>query len=332
MEAEQAVLVGNLALLIILQIRANGRVASVNAAIERSKSRLQRLTRQILTDKKKELIRTTPIRPIDDAPSFVRRDGTQEWLLNGELHREGDLPAIIRPDGTQEWWIKDQRHRIGKPAIVRPDGTEEWYENDQLHRDGDLPAITRPDGTQEWWFHDRRHRISASPARDPSPAVVRGDGTLEYWINGELSSLDGPAIVRPDGTQEWYFHDQRHCSSGPAVTRPDGSEEWWYHNQLSRFGGPAVTYPTDSWWQNGVQLTAVEIERQLEPLQTPWWIAGQHHRNNGPPIAIAGDNRYPFHDVEPAAFGDIAPDDAATDTDDAATDTDDDIPFVPRRA
>ena len=31
-------------------------------------------------------------------------DGSQNWLLNGKLHRE-DGPAEIYPDGTQIWFL-----------------------------------------------------------------------------------------------------------------------------------------------------------------------------------------------------------------------------------
>lgn len=30
-------------------------------------------------------------------------DGTREWRVNGQLHRE-DGPAIEYADGTREWW------------------------------------------------------------------------------------------------------------------------------------------------------------------------------------------------------------------------------------
>ena len=35
----------------------------------------------------------------------VYRDGAQEWLYKGQLHRENDQPAIVYVDGTQ-WWYK----------------------------------------------------------------------------------------------------------------------------------------------------------------------------------------------------------------------------------
>ena len=35
-------------------------------------------------------------------------NGTKQWWLNGNLHRE-DGPAIERPNGAKEWWLN------GKP-------------------------------------------------------------------------------------------------------------------------------------------------------------------------------------------------------------------------
>ena len=34
----------------------------------------------------------------------VYADGTKEWYLNGQLHRE-DGPAIERVDGYKSWWL-----------------------------------------------------------------------------------------------------------------------------------------------------------------------------------------------------------------------------------
>jgi hypothetical protein len=57
-------------------------------------------------------------------------NGTQEWRLNGNRHRE-DGPAIIRPDGTQVWYLNDKRHREDGPAIIWSNGTKEWWLNEQ---------------------------------------------------------------------------------------------------------------------------------------------------------------------------------------------------------
>jgi len=35
-------------------------------------------------------------------------DGTEEWWLDGKLHRE-DGPAIINANGRQEWWLDGEQ-------------------------------------------------------------------------------------------------------------------------------------------------------------------------------------------------------------------------------
>jgi hypothetical protein len=55
-------------------------------------------------------------------------DGTKEWRLDGELHRE-DGPAIEYSNGAKYWYRYGQLHREDGPAIEWPDGAEEWYRN-----------------------------------------------------------------------------------------------------------------------------------------------------------------------------------------------------------
>jgi ribosomal protein S12 methylthiotransferase accessory factor YcaO len=43
---------------------------------------------------------TEPTRTVDAA-------GTQEWYVNGQLHRP-DGPAVISAAGSQEWWVRGQ--------------------------------------------------------------------------------------------------------------------------------------------------------------------------------------------------------------------------------
>jgi len=58
----------------------------------------------------------------------VYDNGTQEWWLNGNLHRE-DGPAVIYADGTQEWYLDDKRHREDGPAVIYADGGQAWWLN-----------------------------------------------------------------------------------------------------------------------------------------------------------------------------------------------------------
>ena len=42
-----------------------------------------------------------------DGPAIIAADGTQEWWVNGQLHRL-DGPAVIGAYGTQEWWVNNK--------------------------------------------------------------------------------------------------------------------------------------------------------------------------------------------------------------------------------
>jgi len=56
--------------------------------------------------------------------------GTQEWWVNGKLHRE-DGPAVIWSTGHQEWWVNGNPHREDGPAVIHANGTQEWWVNDK---------------------------------------------------------------------------------------------------------------------------------------------------------------------------------------------------------
>ena len=36
----------------------------------------------------------------------INKDGTQEWMMQGKVHRE-DGPAVIQADGSTNWCIDD---------------------------------------------------------------------------------------------------------------------------------------------------------------------------------------------------------------------------------
>ena len=68
------------------------------------------------------------------------------------LHREGDLPAIELFNGTKEYYINGERHRENKPAIEYANGDKFYYLNDKLHRE-DGPAIEYDNGNKEYYYH-----------------------------------------------------------------------------------------------------------------------------------------------------------------------------------
>lgn len=46
-----------------------------------------------------------------DLPTLIFADGSQEWRVNGVLHRDGDQPALIFADGGREWYMNGKLHR-----------------------------------------------------------------------------------------------------------------------------------------------------------------------------------------------------------------------------
>jgi len=81
----------------------------------------------------------------------VDDDGTKEWRLNGQLHRE-DGPAEEYPNGTKKWFLNGKLHRTDGPAVENVDGTKYWYLNGKRHRE-DGPAVEYADGSKLWYFH-----------------------------------------------------------------------------------------------------------------------------------------------------------------------------------
>ena len=61
----------------------------------------------------------------------VWNNGSKEWWLNGERHRE-DGPAVELADGTREWFLNGKRHCEDGPAIEWSNGSKEWYLNGKL--------------------------------------------------------------------------------------------------------------------------------------------------------------------------------------------------------
>ena len=81
----------------------------------------------------------------------VDSDGTKDWYLHGELHRE-DGPAVERSDGSKFWYLNGKKHREDGPAVEWPDGQKEWFLKGKLHRE-DGPAVERSNGSKFWYLH-----------------------------------------------------------------------------------------------------------------------------------------------------------------------------------
>ena len=86
---------------------------------------------------------------MSDQPTLhMARDGSKEWYLNGEYHRE-DGPAIEYANGSKYWFRNGEYHREDGPAIEHVNGANVWYLNGKWHRE-DGPAVEYADGTKEW--------------------------------------------------------------------------------------------------------------------------------------------------------------------------------------
>jgi hypothetical protein len=58
----------------------------------------------------------------------VDSDGTKQWYLNGERHRE-DGPAIEYASGSKFWYLHGKSHREDGPAFEYSNGSKWWYLN-----------------------------------------------------------------------------------------------------------------------------------------------------------------------------------------------------------
>ena len=81
----------------------------------------------------------------------VLEDGTNEWYLNGKLHRE-DGPAVEFANGDKFWHRNSMLHREDGPAIEYANGDKFWHRNSMLHRE-DGPAVEYANGTKKWYLN-----------------------------------------------------------------------------------------------------------------------------------------------------------------------------------
>jgi hypothetical protein len=101
-------------------------------------------------------------------------DGTKEWFINGEKHRD-DGPAVEWPNGAREWWRRGLRHRDDGPAIEKPDGYKAWYRDGVRHRENG-PAVEYADGGTAWWHSGLLLRQAGpTPGRRHPPPALRND-------------------------------------------------------------------------------------------------------------------------------------------------------------
>jgi hypothetical protein len=84
----------------------------------------------------------------------VHENGSREWYLNGQRHRE-DGPAVEWASGNRYWYFNGEIHREDGPAIEQANGDRYWCLNGRLYRE-DGPAIEWADGSCGWYLNDKK--------------------------------------------------------------------------------------------------------------------------------------------------------------------------------
>lgn len=139
----------------------------------------------------------------------TRKDGTQYWYRDGNIHRDGDQPAVDGPYG-KVWYQNGLVHRDGdRPAVVRLDKNtgephaEMWFKHGVLHRELDKPAVIHQGSKRAWCVNGEFRRTNESDA-----PLVRWDGGQEWYnSNGQLHRTNGPAVISPVNLASRYVKD-----------------------------------------------------------------------------------------------------------------------------
>jgi hypothetical protein len=166
----------------------------------------------------------------------VLDDGSQEWYLNGVLHRE-DGPAVKHPSGYHAYMQYGELHRVDGPAraygltTTSNGGLMASY---TVRTDPPSPPQTATkNGISTECKSQKRiltrcKTINSCLKMDDKPIKkTYGNGGEEWTLNGKLHHEYGPARIWPDGYQEWCIHGEFHREDGPARIWPDGDHEWW---------------------------------------------------------------------------------------------------------
>jgi len=86
----------------------------------------------------------------------------------------------VSPDGTKEWYLNGQYHREDGPAVEWPDGEKQWYLHGNLHRE-DGPAIELPSGTKYWCLNGKEY----------SESEWKKEVNKKQTCDGKLIEIDG---------------------------------------------------------------------------------------------------------------------------------------------
>ena len=138
----------------------------------------------------------------------IMNSGDKFYYKNGIIHREEGFPAIIRKNGSEEYIVEGKHYRdFDLPAkILYKDGKcifKAWYINGLLNREKKMPAIIvyNDDGNiieEHYYINGKRHR------EDKLPAIIKWNNDSkvieeEYFIDGIYNREDNlPAHIKYD--------------------------------------------------------------------------------------------------------------------------------------
>lgn len=211
----------------------------------------------------------------------MSRGGRDPGLLSGprrQLRKSAQPERVIDEDGTERWLLDGNLHRKGAPAVVHPNGIEEWRRDGKLHRE-DGPALIVPADIYE------RVDYEYEPIKAVTVAALEGTSSEDlqlygpgwaWFENGELHRSDGPAVEdtrrRVYGKRTaYYFRGALHREEGPALEILDDEDEgdsrhWYRHGQPHREDGPARIWgPIDP--ATGEFVGRIELEE--------YWVDGE---------------------------------------------------------
>lgn len=164
-----------------------------------------------------------------NGPAIIRKDGSQEWWINGLRHRE-DGPAIDNADGSFCYYIKDKKHRSNGEICEynASEGISSYYEKGNLHRiDG--PAEHNKDySSQRWYFHGKLHN-------ENGPAISNNIVDINRWeqIKGSnvFNSKFPPCRKLIEG---WFIKGKPHRIGAPALITESKELVWSKDGKLFR--------------------------------------------------------------------------------------------------
>lgn len=123
----------------------------------------------------------------------IEPDGRTEWLdAAGHRHRHTG-PALVHADGSEEWFLHGEHHRDDGPAS-QGHGGRHWLQHGVYHRlDG--PAIEwRPGGQPDKWYINGTCVSSVGTDRAALEDLSAREPRLLPLVLG-LWDEDGPAIA-----------------------------------------------------------------------------------------------------------------------------------------